>query len=222
MKRLQKFIADSGYCSRREAELLIKQKQVRVNKKVAEIGMSVNDDDKVTVRGAIIKPNKEPIYIALNKPKGYVSTSSGEKSISSLVRVPERLFIVGRLDKSSHGLILLTNDGDFAYRLTHPSFAHEKEYIIELAKDINSEMVAEFKKGIDLGEKTKSFMKSIKKIGPKKYRVVLSEGRNHQIKRMFEFFGRTVLDLQRVRMGKYKMGNLKKGSWVFINKDSCY
>lgn len=222
MKRLQKFIADSGYCSRREAELLIKQRQVRVNKKVAEIGMSVSDDDKVTVRGARIKPNKELIYIALNKPKGYISTNSGDKSIFSLVRVPERLFVVGRLDKSSHGLILLTNDGDFAYRLTHPSFAHEKEYIVELAKDINSEMVTEFKKGIDLGEKTKSSMKSINKIGPKKYRVVLSEGRNHQIKRMFEFFGRTVLDLERVRIGKYKMGNLKKGSWVFINKSQCY
>ena len=132
---LQKFIAQSGYCSRRQAEELIRLKKVLVNDELAELGMKVDQDSEVKVRGKKIAINKEKIYIALNKPKGYTCTNrqfEGERNVFNLVDVAEKLFTVGRLDKDSRGLILLTNDGDLALKMTHPRFEHEKEYMVKI------------------------------------------------------------------------------------------
>lgn len=219
--KLQKFIADSGYCSRRKAEDLIEQKKVQVNGRLAVIGMRVDDNDTVVVEEKRIKKGKKLIYIALNKPKGYTCTNRdipGEKNVFSLVDVKERLFIVGRLDKDSRGLVLLTNDGDFAYHLTHPSFSCEKEYRVELSKDVGEKTGEALKQGVDIGEKTPAKMKKIERIGNKRYKVILSEGKRRQIRRMFEVFNCTVLDLQRTRIDKYKLGNIKEKQWTFIEK----
>lgn len=219
--KLQKYIADSGYCSRRMAEDLIGKKKVKVNNKVATIGMRVDDNDKIVVENKNIKPKKDLIYIALNKPRGYVCTNretTREKNIFSLVHIKERLFTVGRLDKESRGLILLTNDGDFAYKLTHPSFSHEKEYKVKLSRDIDGSIENILKAGVDINEKTKAKMKEIEKIGPKRYRVVLMEGKKRQIRRMFEVFDRTVHDLLRVRIDKYQLGGLREKNWRYIKK----
>jgi 23S rRNA pseudouridine2605 synthase len=219
--KIQKFIADSGYCSRRKAEQLILEKKVKVNRKLATIGMRVDSKDTVVVEGKVIIPQKEFLYIALNKPQGYVCTNKenpGEKNIYSLLNIEERLFVVGRLDKDSRGLVLLTNDGDFAYKLTHPSFSHEKEYEILLSKDVSKEAEEKLKEGVDIKEKTPAKIKDIKKIKPKKYKVVLTEGKRRQIRRMFEVFGITVLDLKRIRIDKYELKGLKEKQWKVIKK----
>jgi 23S rRNA pseudouridine2605 synthase len=218
-KPLQKFIADSGYCSRRKAESLIIEGKVKVNKEVSRMGAKVDEKDQVTIKNRTIKPQKKSIYILLNKPKGYVCTNNeNEKDVFSLVDIKERLFVVGRLDKNSWGLVLLTNDGDLTYKLTHPSFEHEKEYIVESSREISPENMERMKKGVDLKEKTKAKMKSIKRIGKNKYQIVLSEGKKRQIRRTFEVFDSTVLDLKRIRIDKYKLGNLKKGQWIHTEK----
>ncbi len=220
-RKIQKFIAESGYCSRRKAESLITEKKVKVNGKFAKIGMHVDEKDTVSVEGKTLRPIKKEILIALHKPKKYACTSRkivGEKNIFSLIDIKERLFIVGRLDKNSRGLVLLTNNGDFAYKMTHPSFEHEKEYEVKLSKEISKEIEEKLKEGIDIGEKTPSKIKEIKRIDKKKYRVILTEGRNRQIRRMFEVFGCTILDLKRTRVDNYKLGKLKEKSWIFIEK----
>ncbi len=219
-EKLQKIIAERGYCSRRKAEELILQKKVTVNGSLANIGMRVDIKDKIKIDGEEVKNKENPIYILLNKPLGYVCTNSrsDEKDVFSLVSLKERLFVVGRLDKNSRGLVLLTNDGDFAYKLTHPSFQHEKEYEIVLSKEIDKNVIEKMKKGVDIKEKTLAKIKNIKKIGEKKYSVVLSEGKRRQIRRMFELFNSTVLDLKRVRIEKYKLGGLKEKKWIFIEK----
>ncbi len=215
--KLQKFIADCGYCSRRRAEELIVKKKVKVNKKVASVGMRVDENDKIFVEGkALQKKEKEHIYVMLNKPKNYTCTHrkiENEKNIFKLINLKERLFIIGRLDKDSHGLVLLTNDGSFAYKLTHPSFSHEKEYLVMLDKNLNTEVEKEITSGIDIGEKTLAKAKNIEKVNSKKYKITLTEGKHRQIRRSFGALGFTVLDIKRVRIDKYKLGNLKRGTW---------
>ncbi len=220
-KRLQKFIADSDYCSRRKAEELIEQKRVKVNNKIAVIGMRVNEKDVVSIDGKKIKLKEKLIYIALNKPKNYVCTNrkiSGEKNVFDLIDIKDKLFIVGRLDKNSRGLVLLTNDGDFGYRLTHPSFQHEKEYLVETSRELIQEAEQEMKDGVDINEKTKAKVKEIKRVSRNKYLVILTEGKRRQIRRMFEVFDCTVIDLKRTRIDKYELGRLREGQWSFIEK----
>lgn len=218
--RLQKFIADSGYCSRRMAEQLILNKKVKVNGKIAEIGTSVSDKDVVNINNKTIFPIKEKIYIAFNKPKGYIcsnKTNSTEKSIFDILPFKEKLFVAGRLDKDSHGLVILTNDGGFAYKITHPSFSHEKEYEVTVDKSISKETLKKLQEGVDIKEKTLARMKSIKKIGNKKYNIILTEGKNRQIRRSLGSLSYTVLDIKRIRINNYIIGKIKKGSWKKIN-----
>jgi pseudouridine synthase len=220
-KPLQKFIAQSGFCSRRKAEDLIVQGKVRVNKEKASMGAKVAEKDKVVIQGKTIRPLKKLIYILVNKPRGYTCSDKvdpGEKSVFSLINIKEKLFIVGRLDKSSRGLILLTNDGDLGYKLTHPSFSHEKEYLVEIDQEIWGKEMEKLKKGLDIGEKTRAKIKEIKKVGKNRYQVVLTEGKNRQIKRMFQACNRTVRDLKRIRISQYKLGKIKEGSWVFTER----
>ncbi len=218
--KLQKYIADSGYSSRRRAEELIKEKKVQVNGRLATIGMRVDEEDTVVVEGKRIRTSKKDrVYILLNKPKGYTCTNReipGEKNVFSLVSPKERLFVVGRLDKNSRGLVILTNDGDFTYKMTHPSFACEKEYKVELGKEVGAKIIEGLKKGVDIGEKSVAKISEMEKISPKRYKIVMTEGKRRQIRRMFEAFGRTVTDLQRVRIDRYRLGRLKEGEWKQI------
>lgn len=219
-KVLQKAIADSGYCSRRKAQQLVERGAVKINSRIAELGSRVSEKDEITVEGKKLPSKREPIYIKLNKPKDYVCTNRGfknEKSIMELINTKQRVFVAGRLDKDSHGLVLLSNDGNWVYKLTHPSYEHEKEYEIELDKELKEEEENKLtKKGIDIGDKRKAYAKSVGKIERKRYKVVLTQGKKRQIRRMFKALNKRVLDLKRTRVDKYKIGNLREGKWHYL------
>ncbi len=222
---LQKYIAQSGYCSRRKAEELIKQGRVTLNGKIAKIGDKVNKGDQVIIQGKKIKLPKEQIYIILNKPKGYVCTSrkfKKEKNVFDLLPIKEKLSLAGRLDKDSRGLVLLSNDGDLIQKLTHPRYEHEKEYIVKIKNEQNlsqSIIMEKFIKGIDIGEGDGIVSaKKIKFLGNNKFRIILTSGKKRQIRRMFKALNCKVLDLERIRIGNIKLGKLKKGEWKKIKK----
>ncbi len=217
--KIHKLIADRGYCSRRKAEQLVEDGKVKINGTVARKGARVKPDAKITVEGKPLLGKKKNIYILLNKPLGYVCSNhqaGEEKLVFDLVDIKERLFVVGRLDKDSHGLVILTNDGDFTYRLSHPSFECEKEYRVTLDKNLRKEDALLLLKGVDINEKTPAKAKSVEKIKGKKCTIVLTEGKHRQIRRSFSALNYTVKDLQRVRISNYQLGGLKKGVWRFF------
>jgi len=222
---LQKFIADSGYCSRRKAEESIKNGKVSVNNEKAVLGMRVGKDDEIFIDGKKLNLAKSRIYIILNKPKGYVCTNrkfSNEKNIFELIETGERLFVAGRLDKDSRGLVLLTNDGMLAERLTHPRYEHEKEYEIEIRsqKFEVSRTVKKLLDGVDIGAGDGVVrVKRVRYLGENKFRIVLTEGKKRQIRRMFKVLGLRVSDLKRTRIGKMQLGDLKEGDWLQVDKD---
>lgn len=229
---LQKHIADSGHCSRRQAEDLIRNGKVLVNGKVAELGMRVDEQDKVEVDKKIIKPVKEKIYIKINKPIGYTCTNrsfKGEKNVfelksllsSSLQKegILRSLSVVGRLDKNSRGLVILTNDGDWAEKIAHPRYKKEKEYIIEIKnQNTKIKMILEkFKKGIDIGEEDGVVRaKGVDYLGDDKFKIILTQGKKRQIRRMFDAFGIEVVDLKRIGIGNISLGGLKEGGWEYL------
>jgi pseudouridine synthase len=235
---LQKFIAESGYCSRRQAEELIRLKKVLVNNEPAELGMKVDEGDEVKVNGRKLALSKEKIYIILNKPKGYTCTNrqfEGEKNVFELVDVAEKLFTVGRLDKDSRGLVLITNDGDLTQKLTHPKFEHEKKYIIKIQNlKINPEhsgqndnlklkidgIVKKLMKGVDIGDGDGIVkVKDIKYIGDNNFEIILTEGKKRQIRRMFRAVGCEIKDLIRIGIGSLSLGNLAEGRWRKVDID---
>ncbi|MFA5318624.1 MAG: pseudouridine synthase [Patescibacteria group bacterium] len=220
---LQKFIADSGLCSRRKAEDLIRIGKVKINGHVAELGMKAGEEDEVIVDGNKIIINNRKIYIKLNKPAGYTCTNrkfKGEKNIFELVDLKERLFAVGRLDKDSRGLVLLTNDGELTNKLTHPRYGHEKEYIVEVecSKLKVESIVKQIEQGVDVGEGDGiAKARDIKYLGDNKFKIVLGQGKKRQIRRMFKALGCDVIDLLRIRIGKFELEDLKEGEWEYIN-----
>ena len=224
-KPLQKIIALSGIYSRRQAEDLIKQGQVILNGKKAEAGARASFDDEIFVNGKKINSKNTKLYIKLNKPRGYVCTNRAfkeEKNIFSLVDIKEKLFIAGRLDKDSRGLLLLTNDGDLTQKLTHPSFQHEKEYIVEiqLSKNIDN-IIEKLKIGVDIGKEDGIvYFKKIEYLGENKFSVVLTQGKKRQIRRMFAAVKCNVIDLTRIRISNLKLDDLKEGTWKYINKEA--
>lgn len=233
--RLNKFLSNAGICSRRKADELIQKGLIFVNnKKIITLGTKIDsENDKVVYKGKIIGQNKK-IYYALNKPIGYVSTSYDKyatKKIIDLVPKNIKVYPVGRLDKNSEGLIILTNDGELAYKLTHPKFKHEKEYEVivkpfsknKLSDKFLEKISSIFKKGIRFNEgiaRADEFKlinidktKNIAKIN-----IILHQGYNKQIRRMFENVKMDVLSLKRLRIAKLKLENIKSGSYKVINK----
>ncbi|MFA5876077.1 MAG: pseudouridine synthase, partial [Candidatus Margulisiibacteriota bacterium] len=175
LTRLQKYLADCGVASRRAAEKLITSGQVKVNGQVVAIlGAKVDQEkDKVEYRGQVVSPQPRHIYIILNKPVGYLSACSakkGEKTVLDLVKVPERIFPVGRLDKDSEGLLLLTNDGEFAHKLMHPSFEHEKEYVVAVHEKVSPRQISHLRDGVLL-EDGKTYPARVKQLGAKEFSV---------------------------------------------------
>jgi len=223
---LQKFMAASGYCSRRQAEPLIRAGKVRINGHVAEIGARVKTGDEVRVSGKILRLLKDKIYIKLNKPAGFTCTNrkfKNEKNIFDLIKVDVRLFAVGRLDKDSRGLVLLTNDGDLANRITHPRYSHEKEYIVLVNKidgSLNDKIVADkFRQGVNIGADDGMVkVKDIKYLGGNKFKIVLTEGKKRQIRRMFKSLGLNTVDLERTAIGNLRLGGLKEGEWEKLDE----
>jgi len=221
---LQKFISASGYCSRRRAEELIRDGKVSVNGEPAVLGMRADASDEVKVFGQVIGAMEEKVYIKLNKPIGYTCTKrsfSGEKNVFMLIGRKERLFIAGRLDKDSRGLILLTNDGDLTQELTHPSFGHEKKYLVTLTTPLkNPDFVTErLKLGIDIGDGDGVVkVKNARYLGEEKFELVLGEGKKRQIRRMFQAMGLRVIDLVRTAIDKLELGDLPEGQWRPLKK----
>ena len=220
--RLQKFLSAAGVCSRRKGEEFIKAGRISVNGEViVELGTKIDpDQDRVEVDGKAIRPSNTLVYIALNKPKDYVTSCShpGQKVVVDLVDVSERIYPVGRLDKDSTGLLLLTNDGRLHHRLSHPSFDHEKEYDVTVARPISDGALKKMRDGLPLmGTKTRPAQ--ITRISPRRFRIVLQEGNNRQIRRMVRKVGNEVTRLQRQRFASIKLGNLPPGKWRYLEEN---
>lgn len=227
--RLQKMLADCGVASRRKSEELIRNGVVKVNGKVAEIGDKVDPyNDKVYVRGKRVTAAAKPKhrYIMLNKPRGYVTTMSderGRKCIAELIEdIQERVYPIGRLDKDSEGLLLLTNDGEFANHIMHPKKHVNKVYRVTVRPTITEEMVEKLQTGIVLdGRKTAPAQVRVmtKQEGRVVLEIVIREGRNRQIRRMCESLGLEVARLNRVAIGTVKLGGLKQGMYRDLSPD---
>lgn len=224
--RLQKFLSQAGVISRRGAEEMIAAGRVKVNGRRAEIGDKVDPvRDKVIVAGKRVLNTSKKMYIMLNKPRGYVTTMSdeqGRKCVAELVAdAPERLFPVGRLDRDSEGLLFMTNDGDFANTLTHPSRHVTKSYRVTVRENVTAEMIDTLSTGVDLdGRKTLPADVHIIDKGENRtvLQFVITEGRNRQIRRMCEFVGLTVIRLKRVEIAGVKLGMLPVGKWRDLNE----
>ena len=225
--RLNKFLSNSGVASRRKCDELISQGKVFVNGKVvSELGLQINEKkDKVTVEGKQIKLPSSFVYIKLNKPKGYACTTAdekGRKTIYELIDTDERLFSIGRLDYDTEGLILLTNDGDFANKVAHPKYAIEKEYRVTIEGQIKESELAVLRKGVVVdGERMPSAKVEFLSADDKftKLSVVIDEGQNRQIRRMFEAIGKSIRLLKRVRIGRVRLGGLKRGDYRDLTED---
>ncbi len=225
--RLNKFLSNAGVASRRKCDELILEKKIQVNGKVvSELGTTINEKkDKITFEGREIKLPTSFVYIKLNKPKGYACTASdekGRKTIYELVKCDERLFSVGRLDYDTEGLIILTNDGDFANKIMHPKFEIEKEYQVTIEGEIKESELAVMRKGVVVdGEKMPparvKFLDA--KNGATRLSVVIHEGQNRQVRRMFEAIGKTIKLLKRVRIGEVKLGGLSRGDYKDLSID---
>jgi 23S rRNA pseudouridine2604 synthase len=215
--RLNKFISETGVCSRREADRWIVEGRVQVNGKRAELGTQVADGDAVIANGKPVgRRQQQHVYIALNKPVGIVCTTdqSERGNITDHVNHPLRIFPIGRLDKDSEGLILLTSEGDIVNELLRSENNHEKEYLVTVDQPVTDRLIAGMAAGVylpELGETTKPC--KVSKVNPRTLRIVLTQGLNRQIRRMCKVFGYDVRRLQRVRFVNIKLGGLKAGQW---------
>lgn len=211
---LNKYISSTGICSRREAEKLITDGRVTINGKATQLGNRVFEGDIVKIDGKPLKKKPKTLYIALNKPVGIVCTTDSKerKNIVKFVGHSQRLFPIGRLDKPSEGLIFLTNDGDIVNKILRAGNNHEKEYIVSVDKQINQEFIKRMSNGIPiLGTVTKKC--KVEKITNTKFKIILVQGLNRQIRRMCEYLGYEVKTLKRTRIMNVSLENLKVGDW---------
>ncbi len=212
--RLNKYISSSGLCSRREADRYIENGNVTINGKRATVGMRVLPGQKVMVNGLLIENNIEAVYIAFNKPVGVVSTTdtSDKDNIVDYVAHSERIFPIGRLDKDSQGLILLTNDGDIINKILRAGNNHKKEYVVTVDKPITEEFVQKMSQGVPILDRVTRKCE-VKMVSPHVFHITLIQGLNRQIRRMCEYFGYQVTKLERTKIMNINLGNLKQGAW---------
>jgi len=218
--RINKFISETGYCSRREADKLVAEGRVTINGVTAELGSQAELGDDVRVNGKKIGKQSKHVYIALNKPVGITSTTEPhiKGNIVHFVNHPERIFPIGRLDKDSEGLILLTNDGDVVNPILRSEGRHEKEYVVTVDKAITPSFLKGMSEGVHiLGSKTLPC--KLKQIGPRTFHIILTEGKNRQIRRMCEAFGYHVIKLKRIRIMNILLDDLPKGKWRNLTED---
>jgi 23S rRNA pseudouridine2604 synthase len=216
---LNKFISDTGFCSRREADKLIEAGRVKINGIVARKGNRATLSDEVTIDDEAISNKTKPIYIALNKPIGIVcTTDSGRErdNIIDYIGYKERIFPIGRLDKMSQGLILLTNDGDIVNKILRSSNMHEKEYIVTVDKKIDGPFVKTMETGVPILE-TVTHPCKVKIIDDKTFSIVLTQGLNRQIRRMCEYLGYRVLTLNRIRIMHLRCDDIPYGKWKYLS-----
>ena len=202
--RINKYLSEVGFCSRREADRLIEEGKVTINGEIPEIGSKVKESDQVEVEGQKIEKSKiqKKIYLVFNKPVGIVCTTDRRVESSNIIdfiKYPTRIFPIGRLDKLSEGLIFLTNDGDIVNKILRSRNNHEKEYIVRVNRPINKEFIQRMSNGVEiLGTITKDCF--VKQLGPKQFKIILTQGLNRQIRRMCESLGYKVQSLKRVRI----------------------
>ncbi|UCZ53198.1 23S rRNA pseudouridine(2604) synthase RluF [Bacillus shivajii] len=217
--RINKYISEAGKASRRGADKLITEGKVKINGKRAQIGDQVEPGDDVLVNGAPIRVARNNVYIALNKPVGITSTTEKKVkgNIVDLVNHPLRIFNIGRLDKDSEGLILLTNDGDIVNEILRSENKHEKEYIVSVDKPITPEFLKRMSEGVKiLG--TKTLPCEVNQLSKFEFQIILTQGLNRQIRRMCEELGYEVYRLQRTRIMNIHLGNLPPGQWRDLSK----
>lgn len=212
--RLNKFISDTGICSRREADRLIEEGQVRINGDVAVMGIRVVSGDQVTVRGKPLRAKPKAVYLAYNKPVGITCTTDQQVhgNIVDAVRYPQRIFPIGRLDKPSEGLILLTNDGDIVNKILRAGNAHEKEYIVTVDKAFGDDFVRCMSAPIPILD-TMTKPCKVRQVSADTFNIILTQGLNRQIRRMTEYLGYSVVRLKRVRIMNIRLGGLRAGEW---------
>ncbi len=214
---LNKYISETGFCSRREADKLIETGRVTINGKIAVKGNRALENDVVKVDEQRLKSKSVPVYIMLNKPKGITCTTDQKDrtNIVDFVRFKSRIFPIGRLDKLSEGLIFLTNDGDIVNKILRAGNGHEKEYVVTVDQVITDEFIKKMGNGIPiLGTVTKKCF--VKQEGDKQFRIILTQGLNRQIRRMCAALGYKVTSLTRVRIMKITLSGLAKGKWRFF------
>ena len=207
--RINKYLSEVGYCSRRVADRLIEEGKVTINGKIPEIGSKVKEGDQVEVKGQIIEKSmkEKNVYLAFNKPVGIVCTTDRRvepNNVIDFIKYPKRIFPIGRLDKPSEGLIFLTNDGDIVNKILRARNNHEKEYIVSVNRLIDRNFIQSMSNGVKiLDTVTKSC--SVKQLGPKRFKIILTQGLNRQIRRMCESLGYRVRSLKRVRIMNIKL-----------------
>ena len=217
--RINKYLSEIGYCSRRQADKLIEQGRIIVNSKEAVMGYKVQKDDVIHVDGEKIKQKKSKrIFIALNKPKGVVCTTNAgveENNIIDFIKFRERIFPIGRLDKTTTGLILLTNDGDTANKILKTAYNNEKEYLVRVNRPISEDVLKKMSEGVAIvGKKTRKC--KVEKLKSTEFKIILTQGLNRQIRRMCEYFDFRVVSLKRVRIMNIKL-DVKEGKYRLLN-----
>ncbi len=215
--RINKYLSAAGFCSRREADRLVEAGRVSIDGRIAGMGDKVSDGQKVQVDNKDISFEEEKILLAFNKPAGIVCTttdSQGANNIVDYIGYNKRIYPIGRLDKDSHGLILMTNNGEIMDKILRSANGHEKEYIVEVNKDIDDEFVKNMSKGVYLEELERTTLPCrVYKDGKRKFRIILTQGLNRQIRRMCDNLGYRVVDLKRIRIMNIVLGDLKEGSY---------
>ncbi len=217
---LNKYISSTGFCSRREADKLIEQARVTINGELALATNRVAPGDDVEVDGEPLFKKTKPIYIVLNKPVGITSTTetTDKTNIISFINHPKRIFPIGRLDKDSDGLILLTNDGDIVNKILRSANQHEKEYLVTVNKPITQAFIQGMSTGVPILDTTTGKC-YVKQEGDKRFKIILKQGLNRQIRRMCQYFGYDVVRLTRIRVMNIKLGNLAMGSWRYLTPE---
>ena len=223
--RINKYLSEVGYCSRRVADSLIEEGKVTINGEIPEMGTKVEDGDQVEVEGQRIEKSMkhEKIYLVFNKPAGIVCTTDRRvesDNIIDFIKYPTRIFPIGRLDKPSEGLIFLTNDGDIVNKILRARNNHEKEYIVSVNRPINRDFIQSMSNGVEILDTiTKNCF--VKQLGPKKFRIILTQGLNRQIRRMCESLGFRVKSLKRVRIMNIKL-DVSTGKYREFTKEELF
>lgn len=212
-QRVQKLLSNYGYCSREHAEKLIKQGRVKVNNKNITIGDKASENDEIKVDNKVVSKQKK-VYLIFNKPLNCVTAVSDKKfkTVMDYIHIKERVFPIGRLDHNTTGLLLLTNDGDFANKISHPRYNINKTYSVKLSSPIGNRQIKQIESGIIL-EDGKTFPAKVKRINSNSVEITIHEGKKRIIRRMMRQLDLGILELKRIRIGKLELGNLKEGNY---------
>lgn len=220
LTRLNKYISQTGFCSRRKADDYIEKGLVRVNDQMPELGQKVSSKDRVTVEGHNITPKHDRVYMAFHKPVGITSTTDlkDPDNMIDYINYPERIFHIGRLDKQSEGLIFLTNDGDIVNKILRAENGHEKEYIVTVNKKITSEFIEKMSKGVPILD-TVTLPCHVEKLNNVTFKIILTQGLNRQIRRMCDVLEYQVLKLKRIRIMNITIEGIPYGKWRYFTEE---